>query len=226
MEVSTNGSTITVAHAAKSVTTNAATAKTISDSERTFTAITAITDSNGHIATITPTTFTLPDDNNTTYTLSTGSKGTNKGAIQLTATGGGTQEALINAGTLIGVSATSSGITINHAAPTMDTNLKGTDTTLGDSGSFNAVTSVTKDSYGHVTNYKVTKFTLPAAHTYSFKNTAVALSTVTNGYSVATTLTGSLGDNSTATFSVTSSSLKVSNPSGTTLAVELEWGSF
>ena len=225
IEVSTSGSTITVSHAAKSVTTNETILKKISDSDRTFTTITAITDSNGHIATITPTTFTLPADNNTTYTLSTLSNGNNQGAVKLTDSTGGGTSAIIKAGNLIGISASSTGITVNHATPTMDTNLKGTDQELAYGGSFNVITSVTKDSYGHVTNYKTSKITLPAARTYSFKNTPTVAS-VTGGYSVATTLTGSAGDNSTATFSVTSSSLKVSNPSGTTLAVDLEWGSF
>lgn len=225
IEVSTSGSTITISHATKSVTTNETISKTISDSDRTFTAITAITDSNGHIASITPTTFTLPADNNTTYTLSTVSNGTNQGAVKLTDGAGGSTSAIIKAGNLIGVSASSTGITVNHATPTMDTNLKGTDLEPAYGGSFNVITSVTKDSYGHVTNYKTSKVTLPAARTYSFKTTPTVAS-VTGGYSVATTLTGSAGDNSTATFSVTSSSLKVSNPSGTTLAVDLEWGSF
>lgn len=227
MEVSTTGSTITISHATKSVTTNETISKTISDSDRKFTTITAITDSNGHIASITPTEFTLPADNNTTYTLSTASTGTNnQGAIKLTGSDGseGTS-AIIKAGNLIGISASSTGITVNHATPTMDTNLKGTDQELAYGGSFNVITSVTKDSYGHVTNYKTSKITLPKAHTYSFTNTP-AISSVSGGFSVATTLTGSAGDNSTATFSVTSSSLKVSNPSGTTLAVDLEWGSF
>lgn len=226
MEVSTSGNTITVAHAIKSVTTNETVLKTISDSDRKFTTITAITDSNGHIASITPTEFTLPADNNTTYTLSTLSEGTNQGTIKLTGSDGseGTS-AIIKAGNLIGVSASSTGITVNHATPTMDSNLKGTDQNLAYGGSFNVITSVTKDSYGHVTNYKTSKITLPKAHTYSFTSTPTVAS-VTGGYSVATTLTGSAGDNSTATFSVTSSSLKVSNPSGTTLAVDLEWGSF
>ena len=225
MEVSTNGSTITVAHATKSVTTDQTASKVISSSDRTFTAITAITDSNGHIATITPTEFTLPADNNTTYTLSTLSNGTNQGAVKLTDSTGGSTSAIIKAGNLIGISASSTGITVNHATPTMDTNLKGTDQELDYGGEFNVITAITKDSYGHVTNYKTSKITLPAAHTYSFTSTPT-VSHVTGGYSVATTLTGSAGDNSTATFSVTSSSLKVSNPSGTTLAVDLEWGSF
>lgn len=227
MEVSTSGNIITVAHATKSVTTNETVSKIISDSDRKFTTITAITDSNGHIASITPTEFTLPADHNTTYTLSTASTGTNnQGAIKLTGSEGsqGTS-AIIKAGNLIGVSASSTGITVNHATPTMDSNLKGTDQNLAYGGSFNVITSVTKDSYGHVTNYKTSKLTLPAAHTYGFKNTPTVAS-VTGGYSVATTLTGSAGDDSTATFSVISSSLKVSNPSGTTLAVDLEWGSF
>lgn len=226
IEVSTSGNTITVSHATKSVTTNETISKIISDSDRKFTTITAITDSNGHIASITPTEFTLPADHNTTYTLSTLSEGTNQGTIKLTGSEGsqGTS-AIIKAGNLIGISASSSGITVNHATPTMDTNLKGTDQAPGYDGSFNVITAITKDSYGHVTNYKTSKITLPAAHTYGFKNTPTVAS-VTGGYSVATTLTGSAGDNSTATFSVTSSSLKVSNPSGTTLAVDLEWGSF
>lgn len=225
IEVSTTGSTITVSHATKSVTTNETISKTISDSDRKFTTITAITDSNGHIASITPTEFTLPADNNTTYTLSTLSNGTNQGAVKLTDSTGGGTSAIIKAGNLIGISASSTGITVNHATPTMDTNLKGTDQELAYGGEFNVITAITKDSYGHVTNYKTSKITLPAARTYSFKNTPTVAS-VTGGYSVATTLTGSAGDNSTATFSVTSSSLKVSNPSGTTLAVDLEWGSF
>lgn len=227
IEVSTTGSTITVSHATKSVTTNETVSKIISDSDRKFTTITAITDNNGHIASITPTEFTLPADHNTTYILSTASTGTNnQGAIKLTGSEGsqGTS-AIIKAGNLIGISASSTGITVNHATPTMDTNLKGTDQELAYGGEFNVITAITKDSYGHVTNYKTSKLTLPAARTYSFKNTPT-ISSVTGGYSVATTLTGSAGDNSTATFSVTSSSLTVSNPSGTTLAVELEWGSF
>ena len=105
----------------------------------------------------------------------------------------------------------------------MNTNTTGAAVKLADGGTFDAITSITKDSQGHVTNYKLTPITIPTAVTYSIANPEFGK--VTGGYSVTTTLTGSGGSESTSMFSLASDSLKISN-SGTTLAVNLEWGTF
>lgn len=224
MEVSTSGSTITIAHATKSPTTAATVKKTLTHGSK-FTAITGITDSNGHLATITPTEFTLPEDVNTTYTIGTTSAtGTPAQAkITLTGTDGNNTSATIISGTNISVSGAANGITINHATPTMNTNTTGTALTPGDGGKFSVITSITKDAQGHVTNYKLSEVTLPTATTYSIANPA--FKSVTGGYSVTTTLTGSDTSSSSSMFALTSSSLAISN-SGTTLSVDLQWGTF
>ena len=56
-------------------------------------------------------------------------------------------------------------------------------------------------------------------------STLSGLTGIHGGYSVTTTLTSSGGAKSTSMFSLASDSLKISN-SGTTLAVNLEWGTF
>ena len=59
IEVNTSGSTITIGHATKTVTTATAQKQSLTPGQ-TFTAITGISNSNGHLDTITPTQFTLP----------------------------------------------------------------------------------------------------------------------------------------------------------------------
>lgn len=223
IEVNTSGSTITVSHANKPVTIAAATQQTLVAGQK-FTAITGISNSNGHLDTITPTEFTLPTDLNTTYTIGTDSgTATNSAKINLKGTDNKTTSAIISGGTNISVSGLSNGITISHATPTMDTNTSGNAISLNDGGTFNAITSITKDSQGHVTNYKLTPITIPKALTYSIANPTFG--EITGGYSVTTTLTRSDNSKTTSMFSLTSDSLKISN-SETTLAVNLEWGQF
>lgn len=223
IEVNTSGSTITIGHATKTVTTATAQKQSLTPGQ-TFTAITGISNSNGHLDTITPTQFTLPADTNTTYTLGTANgTATNSAKINLDSSDNADSSATIQGGTNISVSGSATGITIAHATPTMNTNTTGAAVKLADGGTFDAITSITKDSQGHVTNYKLTPITIPTAATYSIANPAFG--TVDGGYSVTTTLTSSGGSKSTSMFSLASDSLKISN-SGTTLAVNLEWGTF
>lgn len=90
---------------------------------------------------------------------------------------------------------------------------------------FTAVTSLLSDAKGHVTGATTTTVTLPAETIYTLSG--AKLEAVTGGVKVTDTLTGKDGKETTSVFSLVSSNdnLKV-NASGTTITMDLVWGTF
>ena len=79
-------------------------------------------------------------------------------------------------------------------------------TTLAHNGYFTAVTGATRDAYGHVTGYTVSKYKLPADNntTYTLSGAAAETITANEQIQLTTTLTDSAGDSTTAKFRVKS----------------------
>lgn len=96
MVVSGDSSTskITVAH--ETIATSTASPSSSVGSGKSFTAVTGVETSNGHVSKVTTTTYTLPEDNDSTYTLSGAtpsvatSNGVTTATLTTTLTGGGT----------------------------------------------------------------------------------------------------------------------------------------
>jgi hypothetical protein len=226
----TGDTSLTIAH--ESFTTTAAdTANggTLSHGGK-FTAITAITADNGHVTGYQPTQFTLPADNNTTYTLDL--EGTHK--IVLNGSNPDSEDAITLANDdyiTLTDDITNQKITVGHKTYTAGTQGSSTttDATLNHGDSLTAVVGVTRDAGGHLTGVKTRKFTLPGDNntTYTLSGHATAAKTVTGGTgaTITTTLTDSNSGTTTATMDLTSTSLNV--VAGTkAVAIDLVWGTF
>ena len=88
--------------------------------------------------------------------------------------------------------------------------------------SFDAVTGVTVDAHGHVTEVEKTNLSIQDT-TYTLSGAKVE--TVTGGVKVTDTLTDSKGDTSTSVVTITSETLEMT--AGTNAyTVDIKWGSF
>lgn len=224
--ISNSGSTITFKHEDFSTASNAqATASETNTATLshggTFLALTGVLTDNGHLTGYKATTFTLPTDNNTTYTWGTAS---NK--ITLTGTNGYSNSTTFAASNKINVSTSGSTITFKHdtitTPSTASSNTNDTNVTATNGGSIVAITGLTGDGYGHVTGYTTKTYNIPAYLSYTI---AGASADVTGGVKFTSTLTGSNGKSSTSDLTVKSTSLALSQASGV-VTVDLEWGTF
>lgn len=226
----TGDTSLTIAH--ESFTTTAASTAdggTLSHGG-TFTAITAITADNGHVTGYQPTQFTLPADNNTTYTLDL--EGTHK--IVLNGNNPDSEDAITLANDsyiTLTDDITNQKITVGHKAYTAGTQGSSTTAavTLNHGDSLTAVVGVDRDAGGHLTGVKTRTFTLPGDNntTYTLSGHATTSKTVTGGTgaTITTTLTDSNSGTTTATMDLTSTSLNV--VAGTkAVAIDLVWGTF
>lgn len=215
IKVSGAGSTITVAHETFSTTGGKNNDVTLNHKD-SITAITNITADNGHITGYKTTKFTLPEDRNTTYTL-TGAD--NK--ITLTDSDGTPQHITVSNGSGTTASVSGNKLIINHAAYTTT---PGTATgTLQHGNTFTAITAITTHANGHLKGYTTKTYTLPTQLTYALSGTAVSKSG--NTLTITDTLTDGDGTTTFSTLGVTSSSLALTaGTSGYT--IDLEWGSF
>lgn len=222
INVSTVNSTITVKHQDFTTTEGTkANGGTLAHGG-SFDVLEAIVTDNGHVTGFNKKTFTLPADNNTTYTI----KAANN-VITLDGTTGADTTVTLAGGNDIDVStgATDNKITIKHADFT--TTKTATNTTVAPShgGTFDVLDSIVTDN-GHITGYTVKTVTLPADNNAKYTMSGITTASIAGGASATINLTGSDGgSNSSATMNVTSSSLKVA--AGTkAMTIDLEWGSF
>lgn len=192
-----------------------------------FTVVTEVArDSGGHLTSYKTKEYTLPSDNNTTYSLST----EESGVIKLTGSNGISTTATIKAGTAVGVSSSATGITINHS----DVSHTSTTATAEAPAAGNKITvvkSVSVNSQGHTTDVKTVDITLPTDKDTTFSMSsavsAVAATTTTGaGAKLTATLTDSNSTNKgNANLTITSQSLNVA--AGTNaMTIDLEWGTF
>lgn len=213
--VSGSGSTITVAHEGFTTTGGKNTDVTLNHQE-SITAITEITADNGHVTGYKTTKFTLPEDRNTTYTLTGAS---NK--ITLTDSDGTPQSITVSNGSGTTASVSGNTLTINHAAYT--TTPGEASGNLQHGNTFTAITALTTHANGHLKSYTTKTYTLPTQLTYALSGTSVSKSG--NTLTITDTLADGDGNSTSSTLNVTSSSLVLT--AGTKgYTIDLEWGSF
>lgn len=222
INVSTANSTITVKHQDFTTTEGTkANGGTLAHGG-SFDVLEAIVTDNGHVTGFNKKTFTLPADNNTTYTI----KAANN-VITLDGTTGADTTVTLAGGNDIDVStgATDNKITIKHADFTTTKTATNTTAAPSHGGTFDVLDSIVTDN-GHITGYTVKTVTLPADNNAKYTMSGITTASITGGASATINLTGSGGgSNSSATMNVTSSSLKVA--AGTkAMTIDLEWGSF
>lgn len=225
----TGDTSLTIAH--ESFTTTAAAVVdggTLNHGDK-FTAITAITADNGHVTSYQPTQFTLPADNNTTYTLDL--EDSHKIALN-DSLNGETAITLANDNYItLTDDIDNRKITVGHKTYTAGTQGASItdDAALNHGDSLTAVVGVTRDAGGHLTGVKTRKFTLPSDNntTYTLSGHVTASKTVTNGtgVTITTTLTDSNTGTTSATMDLTSNSLNVVANTNA-IAIDLVWGTF
>lgn len=160
LDITNADSIFTIAHedTLTAGNTNAAAgAQTVNATARTFVIPAIAYNNTGHITGVSSETITLPDDENTTYTLEhtegvvgftfKASDGSEAGKFQIT---NGSSISVSNDGAI--------GIKISHATKTVTTSTPAADVAFG--GTFKADT-VTHDSEGHLASIATTTYTLP-----------------------------------------------------------------
>ena len=194
-------------------------------SAASFTAVTGVTLSNGHVTGVSTQTYT-PD----TYTLAGASnqiqlkKGTNGALVKAIA---------VEGDSWIGASVADDKLSLTHAAPQTTggtTKSVTNDATLAHGGKLQILTGVTYDANGHISNVTTGEVTLPADNNTTYDmfvgNSTSASSVVTtataNPYVV---LRNSGGQNDTIQLKGDSGSLAVSGNAGV-VTISMVWGSF
>lgn len=204
----------------------------------TITVVTGIESSDtGHVEKVKKTVITLPEDQNTTYTLPAAVVTTDQAAkITLTGNDGSTDVVNFNAdqtNSSLKVTATENTITYAHKDYSYSDPVNITAAgTLSHAGSLTVVTGATVEN-GHITGLNTTTYTLPtdndskyALNEVTTKNTTVeekvSAITVTN------TLTGSgsaAGETSTSETIITSDTLTLTAEANS-YNIDIEWGTF
>ena len=187
-------------------------------------------DAQGHITSASNITVTLPDDNDTTYSLGTAAGDTQYDAyINLTpagSSGAGTTSAKFKAGANIAITGSGTEITVAHSGPGSATGNVGnnTKTTLDYQSTFK-VPKITKDANGHIVSAEDVELTLPQAIAIPTMNYAGTTTLAANRVTMSSSLT--VGGSAAQTYSpsIGSSTLKLST-NGNAITMDLEWGSF
>lgn len=194
---------------------------------------------NGVIADPSTATYTIvkANDTDTTYTVSAIANG-----IQINEVANGAANAIgsltVSEGSVIDVVESGIGanktVTINHADVTSTTSTASATATASTDGGIQhtqiigAVTGVTVDSKGHVTNVTTSSITLNDTQLKSVAHTASATgSSLAEGYvaTVTTTVGDSAANELRANFSLKSNTLEMAEDNGQ-VAINLIWGSF
>lgn len=212
-------SVITVAHTPKDTVPDHSGAETLTHADRTFRAVTEVSTSNGHLIGYKTTQFTLPADNNSTYSL----VGTN-GKITLDGSDGDDSSITLSAGTDITASIVNNTLSIAHQAKS--TNSATDSATLASGGTFQAISAIDVDN-GHIKTITTKAFTLPN-RVYTLKgitaegtNNALTLKTILVDNDKSESL-ASLGMNSG---SLTLTANKDANDNYS-IDIDLVWGTF
>ena len=187
-------------------------------------------DAQGHITSANNITVTLPDDNDTTYSLGTAAGDAQYDAyINLTqagSSGAAVTSAKFKAGANIAITGSGTEITVAHSGHGSATGSVGnnTTTTLGYSGKFK-VPKITKDANGHIVSFEDIELTLPKEVAIPTMNYAGTTTLSANRVTMSSSLT--VGGSAAQTYSpsIGSSTLKLST-NGNAITMDLEWGSF
>jgi hypothetical protein len=139
--------------------------------------------------------WTLAGDSGASQSIDSGNTATFAGGNKITTVAGATDT-----------------LTINHDTTTVTPTTSSESPTYG--GTFNAIDSVTYDSYGHITGFNTATVTLPSSD-----DTTYNLTTAPTGTAIR--LTGSDATNDDVTISGTTNEVEVTRISGTELRVGL-----
>lgn len=222
--------TFTVGHtgdaAAKTDNTGTIKELTSSGDTNTFTAITNITsDNHGHVTGYTIDKFQLPADNNTKYDLTLESN-----TISLDGNDSSHDTVKFVPGDKIDIATSttnSNEITIAHSdvTTTPDESQATAETAVAvvAGGTLDAITSVTTNK-GHVTQYKVVKYKLPAKLTNKTLNDEITATN--NNVTIKTTLEDTEGGQVQKTVNVKSTGSLSVTAEDKVITVDLVWGSF
>lgn len=214
IDVSASGSTITVTHAPQTTTPDNSSTETLTHTGK-FRAVTGVTTSNGHLTGYETTEFTMPADNNSTYSLVGAS---NK--ITLDGSDGDDSSISLSVGTDITASIANNTLSIAHKAKSTGS---ATDSaTLTPGGTFQAISAVATDN-GHVKTITTKTYTLPEQLEYTLSG--IAVTGTNNALTLKTTLSDSDNGSSVASLGINSSSLTLT--AGTnSYSIDLVWGTF
>lgn len=217
----TTNNTIAIGHKAYAVplAATAGTSKVLNASDK-FTVVTGVSrDKGGHLNGFTAQEFTLPADNNTTYSIAS----TDEATIQLAGSDGTHPDVAFLAGTATKVTGDVNGITIGHDS-VANSKTAATAETLNNGGKFTVIKDITVNDQGHTTAIKTVDITLPTLKD-SQASIASSVDTVDNGAEFVINCDDGDGGKSLAALAITSTSLKVS-ASTNAMEINLEWGSF
>ena len=191
----------------------------------TFLAINGLeSDGHGHITKYSVQKLQLPQDKDTTYTLSA-----QDNTINLTA--GTDVDSVVLAGEkdYIALATKDNTITISHEdAKNLSVDSK-TETQLTAGSTFSPIVGVTRDTKGHITGYKTIKYTLPEDKdtTYTIDNSVDVTTANNNTTAIIETVLTAGTDEQTITTSLKSSTLALAGETGTTnININLTWGTF
>lgn len=249
LTASTTGSTIIINHDSINnlPDTELGTNEALSATNRSFKVPKFIVDDYGHITTAGETTLTLPEDKNTTYSVTAGAsvaqtaEAGSKSSIILLAGGSGsgqTSVAIAGDRVAIDVSKSESDIKISHkpllTSGTADTAYGLSTSVTPTAGGKIKIPQVKVNAQGHVTEVGEQEITLPPDRDTKFKlnqTTATVASDTSTGVTTAT-MTINLSDTSNPATNKTSSNIIVSSSSLKLTAItsgfnaDLVWGSF
>ena len=220
--------TLTVAHA--DITRNDGTVvKDSLEHQDTFTVVTNVTSDNGHVTAVETTEFTLPEDNDTKYTLPVKFEG-DAGVITLTGTDGSTDVVNFKAGnsnTSLTVNVENDAVIYKHADYTYEGNPAIAGGALTHEGTFTVVSGATIEN-GHITALTTAEYTLPKDNETTYTLSGATVTVANNTATAVSTLTGTDNKSSTSTVVVSSESLSIAAVSGKTnaYAIDLTWGTF
>ena len=193
-------------------------------SAASFTAVTGVTLSNGHVTGINTQTYT-PD----TYTLA----GANNQIQLKKGTGALVKAVSVEGDSWIVASVAGDKLTLTHAAPQTTggtTKAVTNDATLTHGGKLKILTGVTYDANGHISNVTTGEVTLPADNNTTYDMFVGSSTSASSAVTAATAnpyvvLRNSGGQNDTVQLKGDSGSLAVSGTAGA-VTISMVWGSF
>lgn len=210
--------------------------------EGTFTVVDGVTvNDQGHVTNVNYKKFTLPEDNDTTYTLKTAGTGT---STKLVLEDSNSEQSYIqlsglNKLSVVAGTKTDDGqsfVQINHAfiqtAQSVQNSSSPDQLNYGDT--FIIPYNYTSDNYGHITNIAKRVYKLPASDNTTYTLSGALTTTETadtdgyvNSFTMTDTLTDSANAQTTSAFNVKSSTLKCKVEASTnSVDIDLVWGTF
>jgi hypothetical protein len=204
-----------------------------------FTVVTGVTANKyGHVTGITASKIALPGTHVLAHNASTGATelkdgkaGNVVGSIDID----GAKDGVITVTSAENDGKNGTNYTVSHNKLTTTQQVKPTApandnaTLLAHEGYFTAITDATRDAYGHVTGYTVSKYKLPADKDTTYTLSGAIAKEGTNGVKITDTLTDNVSGNTDtkSEFVLKSDNTNLTvTAAATTVTIDLVWGSF